>query len=85
MAPTPYDMLRYDLRGFGQSVSLSAAPYNHADDLGYRKNKRAVAPKPAQCRPAGGPDHRPHFINLSPEQSGIKANQHCKHLTNPFY
>jgi pimeloyl-ACP methyl ester carboxylesterase len=32
MTPSP-DLLRYDLRGFGNSIALSDAPYNHADDL----------------------------------------------------
>jgi pimeloyl-ACP methyl ester carboxylesterase len=31
--PTRRSLLRYDLRGFGQSVAFDDSPYNHADDL----------------------------------------------------
>lgn len=33
VASVPYGMLRYDLRGYGQSVALNQKPFNHADDL----------------------------------------------------
>ena len=33
LLPTTYPALRYDLRGFGQSVSRSETPFSHTDDL----------------------------------------------------
>ena len=41
--PLPHKQkLRYDLRGFGQSIALSDAAYNHADDLLALLNATAI-------------------------------------------
>lgn len=65
--PADLPVLRYDLRGFGRSDSLSGEPYSHADDLLALFDARGIARAPLLGLSMGG-GIALHFALSHPER-----------------